>query len=504
MICLSAVLAQASSVKAMCQKQIQGYNELQQAINQFVMSSAELQGKTYDSAKQYFSAVLSPLAKGGMLLSEAVAEACQKFPDEYQAQVDRADLKSSELEEQIQQYQNGIQTANSIIQEVSSSPLPEPAKKMVLKSIKNIKEGQETAKKKLENKLKKLMAFHTSSPSIFSEIAILEAAIEAGAAQAATCWNGSTGTFSVPKDMSWVQNINSYEQRKEIERLAKQYGLSYELAKDLQTFHKRMDEYAKKNGLSPEERQHLYAMLIASLSGAYGDVMWQVAGGTVSVEEAIKKLKEMGYSEKEIQDFREGLRKNHSNEDGVGKNDFVHTMGSLAVILNTDELSNIAMKFGTSGYSTASFGQFLLGNPGFIRTGFLASLFQGDLNKNAAATYRGDIASGKLDVKDVRADIDALNIYYRVKNNPNASMTDIINQYSRDLQKGMNRAEELAKHFGNGDYEKGKENFYKEVHKPITDLGSLVLQVKNKNSIEGVQKAADDFWKIYENELKGK
>lgn len=217
---VSSSQAQASSVKAMCQKQIQGYNELQQAINQFVMSSAELQGKTYDSAKQYFSAVLSPLSKGGMLLSEAVAEACQKFPDDYQSQVDSADLKSSELEQQIQQYQKGINTANSIIQEVSSSPLPDPVKKMVLKSIKSVRDGQKKAKKKLDKKLKKLKAFHASSPSIFSEIAALESAVNAGASQAGTCWNGSTGTFSVPKDMSWTETIENkeFEKKYAIER----------------------------------------------------------------------------------------------------------------------------------------------------------------------------------------------------------------------------------------------------------------------------------------------
>jgi predicted NAD-dependent protein-ADP-ribosyltransferase YbiA (DUF1768 family) len=57
---VSSSQEQAASVNTMCQKQIQGYQQLQQAINQFVMSSAELQGKTYDSAKQYFSAVLLP------------------------------------------------------------------------------------------------------------------------------------------------------------------------------------------------------------------------------------------------------------------------------------------------------------------------------------------------------------------------------------------------------------------------------------------------------------
>ena len=62
----------------------------------------------------------------------------------------------------------------------------------------------------------------------------------------------------VPKDMPWVQDINSYEERKEIEQLAKPYGLSDELAEDLQTFHKRMDDYAKKNNLTEEENQHLF------------------------------------------------------------------------------------------------------------------------------------------------------------------------------------------------------------------------------------------------------
>lgn len=214
---VSSSQAQASSANTMCQKQIQGYQELQQAINQFVMSSGELQGKTYDSAKQYFSAVLQPLAKGGMLLSEAVAEACQKFPDDYQSQVDSADLKSSELEEQIQQYQQGIDTANAIIQALSANPEMGVLMKSVLRGVKNVKEGQEKAKKKLEKKLRKLKKFHASSPSIFSEIATLEAAINTGAAQAGTCWNASAGTFSVPKqeEMTWAANVNTLWEKKE-------------------------------------------------------------------------------------------------------------------------------------------------------------------------------------------------------------------------------------------------------------------------------------------------
>lgn len=258
---VSSSQEQATSVNTMCQKQIQGYQQLQQAINQFVMSSAELQGKTYDSAKQYFSAVLLPLAKGGMLLSEAVSKACQKFPDDYQSQVDSADLKSSELEEQIKQYQQGIDMANAILQTVSSSPLPDPTKKTVLDSVNNVKDGQEKAKKKLEEKLEKLKAFDASSPSIFSEIVALESAINRGAAQAATCWNGATGMFTIPKNMSWVDEIKSYEDKK---RNAKK-----EEEKQKKAAIKELNDLIKKNPIAALDKvrnnDKLFGYVIAAL-----------------------------------------------------------------------------------------------------------------------------------------------------------------------------------------------------------------------------------------------
>lgn len=44
--------------------------------------------------------------------------------------------------------------------------------------------------------------------------------MNAGASQAGTCWNGSTGTFSVPKDMSWTETIENkeFEKKYAIER----------------------------------------------------------------------------------------------------------------------------------------------------------------------------------------------------------------------------------------------------------------------------------------------
>lgn len=265
-----------------------------------------------------------------------------------------------------------------------------------------------------------------------------------------------------------------------------------------------MDEYAKKNGLTLEEKRHLYAMLIASISTAYNSKMWQIAGGTVSLEEAIKKLKQMGYSDEEIKVFQSRLRDNHIGEDKINENDFVHAMGSLSVMLYPNIFTDLMMRFGTSSNSIKSLEHIRDINVGFISLEFIASLFKGELDKNAAATYRGDIASGSLGVQDVRADIDALNIYYRLKNNPKLSMSQVVEQYAKDLQNGGNRAEEIARHLGNGDLEKGKKKFYEEIHKPIDDMGNFTLKIQANADNKKVEEATKDFWKIYERELKGK
>lgn len=70
---------QAASVSNLAKQQIIGYEQLQKAINEFAMNSPFLTGQAYDSAKAFFTAVLYPLAQGGILLSEAVEQAVKKI-----------------------------------------------------------------------------------------------------------------------------------------------------------------------------------------------------------------------------------------------------------------------------------------------------------------------------------------------------------------------------------------------------------------------------------------
>lgn len=69
---LEQAQAQSASVSSVCQAQVQGYQALQQAIQTFAEDTENLQGKAYDSARNYYQLVLLPLAQGGQLYAETL------------------------------------------------------------------------------------------------------------------------------------------------------------------------------------------------------------------------------------------------------------------------------------------------------------------------------------------------------------------------------------------------------------------------------------------------
>ncbi|MGM0220010.1 EndoU domain-containing protein [Enterococcus sp. AZ126] len=204
---VSASQNQASSVSTMCKSQAEGYQELQKAINDFTLNAPFLTGKVYDSAKDYFQSVLYPLAQGGILLSEAVEKAVKKFPEEYISQVDSGDLKESELQEKIRQADRLLNQAEDIRRELNSSKTPDITKSFQLNANSMLIGMYSASKQKLEEQLRKLLAFNASSPSIFSEISSLQSAVNQGLAQTSIAWNAATGTFTIPEDLSWRDTI---------------------------------------------------------------------------------------------------------------------------------------------------------------------------------------------------------------------------------------------------------------------------------------------------------
>ncbi|EAG1709571.1 hypothetical protein BBW87_03005 [Listeria monocytogenes] len=207
---------QAASVSTMCKQQIEGYESVQIAINDFVLNAPFLTGKAYDSAKAYYSSVLFPLARGGVLLSEAVEQAVKKFPENYIIQVDSGNLKQSELEEKIQQANQLLNQAENIRAELMSADTPMFIKTFQLASNTMLIGIYSNVKNDLEEKLQKLLTFNASSPSIFSEINVLQQAVNQGLSQTKTAWDVMTGTFSVPPatELGWATFINNFQNNK--------------------------------------------------------------------------------------------------------------------------------------------------------------------------------------------------------------------------------------------------------------------------------------------------
>ncbi|MBL1224142.1 DUF3114 domain-containing protein [Enterococcus sp. BWR-S5] len=236
---LAAAKTQATGAAAMGKSHVQGYEALQKAAQNFANDTV-LEADAYTSAKGMFGSVILPLTQAGQLLSETVAEACKKFPEDYTAQVDSGDLKSSELEEKIQRLNNEIQALYSIRSSIEAKDTADNMKIRQLNSNKTAIACHEAVKKKLEEQLQKLLDFHASSPSLFSEITTLTNAVNQGSAIAGKSWHAASGTFKLPEgtDMSWTKDVNN---RWENRQFAKKYEV--ERPKDMNA--KEYQEYLK-------------------------------------------------------------------------------------------------------------------------------------------------------------------------------------------------------------------------------------------------------------------
>ncbi|ALS02150.1 hypothetical protein ATZ33_12390 [Enterococcus silesiacus] len=157
-------------------------------------------------------------------------EACKKFPEQYTADVDSSDLKSEELEKEIEELENNITHVQSLQRELHHFPVPKLVKQILMHQNQKSLTRDLEAKRELEQKLQKLQDFHTSSPTIFSEISALKATIDQGVAQANQSWNASTGQFTIPsgKKMDWANTIkNSWATRDKrlMEKQLKEYQI---------------------------------------------------------------------------------------------------------------------------------------------------------------------------------------------------------------------------------------------------------------------------------------
>jgi hypothetical protein len=203
---LAASQTQATSVSSKSTATVQAYENLIQSLQLFV-NEEQLKSMAYDNAKSYYNSVLIPFVKASILLTEAVAEACQKFTDTYQAEVDSCDLDSEVLERQINEAQVQINRLDAIWRENSLKDIPDNIKGNQLFQNGQTMERIFNMKTMLQDKLNKLLQFEASSPQLFANISNLKAIVEKGKAQTAGAWNGTS--FTLPADLSWTGTVGA-------------------------------------------------------------------------------------------------------------------------------------------------------------------------------------------------------------------------------------------------------------------------------------------------------
>lgn len=218
---LGSSQTQAGSASRACQSYQSGIDGLQSSIKSFGADTS-LKGEAYSSAKTYFQSVYEPLLQGLKLVAEATGASVKKLPEKYISEVDSCDLRSSELEKEIEEWEQQIQRLNEQIQLIKSE-LPVSSERVQhIKLINSLINDYREVKRKLEERLEKLLSFNASSTSIFSEVDALKSAVNQGLSQVGggKGWNAATGQFSTEGlDMGWVSKINQAKEESSTRKL---------------------------------------------------------------------------------------------------------------------------------------------------------------------------------------------------------------------------------------------------------------------------------------------
>lgn len=321
---VSASKNQAKSARAMTKQQVTGYEEAQTAIGDFTLNSPFLTGKSYDSSKAFFSAVLYPLTQGGILLSEAVEKAVTKFPEEYQVRVDSGNLKQSVLEEKIRQAERLIGQAEEIRRMLESPLTPDIIKASQLAANLRLIELYSETKRILEDKLDKLMTFNHNSPKIFEDIQALEEAIDKGLEQTETAFNPSTETFTIPskEELSWSSVIHEQWAVRDEARSADEDKVEF---KKTQLPNGEIIYQVYKNGTLDKEATSELAKEIAKADLNSMNAFLTGAGYQIIENNGVKALLNAVFGERELKD-------SVKQQDGYNQGVFV---GNLLTLLQS-------------------------------------------------------------------------------------------------------------------------------------------------------------------------
>ncbi|MBC1362812.1 hypothetical protein HB797_00950 [Listeria welshimeri] len=227
---------QVDAISSQCRTYITGLEDVKTAIAQFALEDS-LQGKTYDSAKNYLTTTFIPLANGIILICESLEKAAKSFPKSYRNEVDGISLQEEILRNQINRLTILAQNIENIENALKATPLSP--------LLKHFSETLQNSKQEVQKQLVKLLSFDPVSGQLFIEVEGLIDNVERGLKEvnSGKSFNASTGTFStMGLNMDWIKPINQqweiYAESKEqldtfeIKVTKTQYGTFYQVLRN--------------------------------------------------------------------------------------------------------------------------------------------------------------------------------------------------------------------------------------------------------------------------------
>lgn len=198
---LEDATGQGSGIEKMCVEQINLLEEIKVKINRFVMED-KLKGKTYESAKNYFSDGYLPLINGIILVAENLSNAAQTLPNEYKIDVDMNSLQEDILRGQISRLGDLMEFAQHLS---TVAPL-----NYLEKGFSRLEEHYQNQQQAQNEKLEKLLAFNPHSATLFTELEAILTSVESGLKEMGSGkgFDKTTGIFSLASlNMEWAKYL---------------------------------------------------------------------------------------------------------------------------------------------------------------------------------------------------------------------------------------------------------------------------------------------------------
>ena len=459
------------------------------------LDSGELTGAAYTAGKGLFIEIIIPSIKKLQAAIDDIQLELTSYKDADAQVSGYGDLDLDQLkelkklrEEQLAIVEAQIQARENWLNQITDLFSLNWGKAFSEKTILyNTKSQIESGIQDLEDKIEKLEFFVSQVSQYFSDsLEVLSLAIK-GATQLSKIIVDSDGNYSADGvDMSWVQKMKDVKiEKHELKTIDKNlYSSEVQFVNTLQNAYGFSEIESKiiyklydklKNKFGVEKANLELVQLMAELS--YSGTSWYYTAGLPLKNDEkhfIKVMEELGFKESEINLLKEVLVNQHrlSGLEPIKESDSAETV-ERKLDKATNAIYSKSSYHDLNSHQKKELEEMLERFSGKIDYTHLNAVISTYFNEspmedvtdvifgilNERAGYLGDVAGANgappsMGNDDYKADLDAVNIYYRIKNNKD--YVETVNEYYDNIDsKTISRAREFVENLGNGSYDDG-------------------------------------------------